>query len=211
MKAHNPFFRPQIASNYEAWYQNEGYDADQKEKTLLNWLLGHFDNVSSILEVGCGTGHFTRWLETKDKHVIGLDVSPPMIFTAKELGSKRLCLGEAQTLPFVAGSFDVVIMVTLLEFLDDPLPILREARRISKKGVVLGTINRHSFLGLHKKLKKGPIWGSACLYSISGIRDVLEKAYDDQPRIIWRTTLWPCIPWFLTLPWGGFIGMAIRW
>jgi ubiquinone/menaquinone biosynthesis C-methylase UbiE len=51
------------ASRYEAWYTTpRGQRTDQAERALLEWLLGQFPNARSILEVGCGTGHFTTWL-----------------------------------------------------------------------------------------------------------------------------------------------------
>ena len=28
--------------------------------------------------------------------------------------------------------------------------------------------------------------------------------------VVWRTTLWPLWPGALPLPWGGFIGVAVR-
>ena len=50
-------------SRYEVWYTTpRAYRAGQAERALLAWLLRSFPQVRSVLEVGCGTGHFTAWL-----------------------------------------------------------------------------------------------------------------------------------------------------
>jgi hypothetical protein len=60
----NPFFDQEIAINYEKWYQKEGLRADKEEKEILQWLINRFPDVTSIIEVGCGTGHFSRWFKS---------------------------------------------------------------------------------------------------------------------------------------------------
>jgi len=56
------YFKPEIAKVYESFYEGKYKEADIQEKNLLKFLLDQIDGVSEILEVGCGTGHFTRWL-----------------------------------------------------------------------------------------------------------------------------------------------------
>jgi hypothetical protein len=59
----NPFASPGAASGHEARYENTGRRADRLEKALMRQLLAHCPWASSLLEVGCGTGHFTRWFK----------------------------------------------------------------------------------------------------------------------------------------------------
>jgi len=71
-----------------------------KKSNLLMWLLGHFPAARSMLEIGSGTGHFTRWFENEqDMQVYGLDKSRAMLNKAKEFGSCRLVQGDAIKLP----------------------------------------------------------------------------------------------------------------
>ena len=62
LKECNPFDDSVLAGRYESWYEGPGQAADMLEKDLLRKLLSRFPDASSALEVGCGTGHFTRWL-----------------------------------------------------------------------------------------------------------------------------------------------------
>jgi Zn-dependent protease len=78
----NPFAESAVVSGYEAWYENTGRRADRLEKALLKQLLARFPQASSILEVGCGTGHFTRWFEELGLQTAGLDLSLSMLAEA---------------------------------------------------------------------------------------------------------------------------------
>jgi len=72
-----PFSHEDVAANYEAWYDTpEGRRADELEKALLAWLLQRATKPASsvsVLEIGCGTGHFTRWLRDEGLMAVGLD------------------------------------------------------------------------------------------------------------------------------------------
>jgi SAM-dependent methyltransferase len=54
------------------------------EKDLLRWMLARFPSARSVLEVGCGTAHFTRWLEPQ-RLVVGLERSAAMLREARRL------------------------------------------------------------------------------------------------------------------------------
>jgi hypothetical protein len=57
----NPFANPTMVIGYETWYETVGRRADCLEKVLLRQLLAGFPQAQTMLEVGCGTGHFTIW------------------------------------------------------------------------------------------------------------------------------------------------------
>ena len=83
----NPFDNPALAEGYEVWYENPGLRGDRLEKALLQRLLAGFPDAHTLLEVGCGTGHFTRWFKTQGLQALGLDISTPMLAEAVRLGS----------------------------------------------------------------------------------------------------------------------------
>jgi len=115
----NPFDDLSLVQGYESWYANQGLRVDRLEKALLKWLIGHFQEPRSILDVGCGTGHFTRWFELLGLWAVGLDISPVMLREAGRFGMRADVRADASHLPFEDGALDLVAMITTLEFLSD--------------------------------------------------------------------------------------------
>jgi len=206
----NPFINAEIAASYETWYQTIGRRADLQEKALLKWLLSGFPRARTILEVGCGTGHFTRWFGGLGLEAVGLDLSRPMLDEAVSLSGPVYLQGEALILPFVSKPFDLVALITTLEFLPDPLQALAEALRVARRGIILGVLNADSRLGREYKLAGGPIWEVARFFTPDELICMIRRVAGEKSRVIWRTTLWPFWPGALPLPWGGFIGMAMK-
>ena len=211
MTHNNVFANPKIASDYEIWYQTVGSQADKQEKALLKRLLRVFSTADSILEIGCGTGHITRWFSQQGMQAIGLDLSREMLQEASRFGSSLLLQGSALKLPFASNSFDIIALITTLEFLPDPIAVISEVHRVARKGLILGVINAQSCLGRKYKRSKSPIWKAARLFTPSELKQLSQQAIGEEVEIIWRTTLWPIWPASLPLPWGGFIGMAVNW
>jgi SAM-dependent methyltransferase len=208
----DPFADPGAAAGYEEWYEGEGRAADRLERGLLGWLLAGFPRAHSTLEIGTGTGHFARWLGGQGWQVVGLDRSAPMLAEAARRGGVALVRGGAAALPFAAGSFDVTLLVTTLEFLSDPGGALREAARVARGGIVLGVLNRWHPLAWRRKRSGLPLWRDVRFYSPPELAGALRRALGVLARhTIWRTTLlphpWP-YPWS-RLPTGAFIGVRV--
>jgi len=147
----NPFTNPTIVAGYEAWYETSGRRADRLEKALLKRLLAGFSRARTLLEVGCGTGHFTRWFGEQGLQAMGLDLSAPMLAEAVRLGGQLYVQGDALALPFRAEAFDLVALITTLEFVTDPVQVLSEATRVARHGLILGVLNRQSLLAWRRK------------------------------------------------------------
>jgi SAM-dependent methyltransferase len=201
-----------LASRYEKWYAGEGRCADILEKELLGKLLCLLPRARSIVEVGCGTGHFTRWMAQRGMDAAGLDISEPMLNEARRLGGPGYLSGDAHSLPFADRSYDVVALITTLEFLRDPARALAEAVRVARQGVLLGVLNRWSLLTLRYCFSGKAIWRSARFFGPWELARMVREAAGRRSRtVVWRTTLWPISGVHdLPLPWGGFIGMVVE-
>ena len=79
------------------------------------------------LEIRVGTGRFAEPLGVKE----GVEPAKAMAAIARERGIKVYEV-YAEELPFEDGSFDFVLMATVLCFLADPFRALREATRVLK-------------------------------------------------------------------------------
>lgn len=208
----NPFDDAAVAQRYEAWYGGAGKDADILEKDLLGKLLRLFPNARSVVEVGCGTGHFTRWMAERGLQAVGLDISEPMLAQARRQGGPSYRSGDAEALPFADRSHDVVALITTLEFLPHPARALAEAVRVARQGVLLGALNRWSLLTLRYRLSGKPMWRCARFFGPWELAALMRQAAGGRMKsMTWRTTLWPIASVRdLPLPWGGFIGVAVQ-
>ncbi len=126
-----------------------------------------------ILDAGCGTGVFTHDIVSSGSQVIGLDISFPMLRRAREKsGGVRFypIRGDISTLSFRDESFDKVVSVTALEFIDDAKGAVVELFRVAKKGgiVVVATLNSRSPWAARRKeeaRKEHAIFSKAVLRS----------------------------------------------
>lgn len=176
-----------------------------REKALLGKLVSQCPGAQTALEVGCGTGHFTRWLAERGLDSIGGDSSRPMLLGAHRFGSPPCLEGDAQSLPFADRAVDLVLVITTLEFVGNPLGTLVEAVRVARQGVILGVLNRWSLLAFHYRASGKPVWQTAKFFSVGELKRLVVQAAGVRLRSMrWRTTLWP-IPQLsdLPLPWGG--------
>jgi ubiquinone/menaquinone biosynthesis C-methylase UbiE len=99
-----------------------------------------------ILDAGCGTGIFTTDILSSGPQVIGLDISLPMLIQAKKKLKEYpfwIILADMLNLPFPGSSFDKVVSVTALEFVEDAKGAIGELFRITKRGgcIVVATLN----------------------------------------------------------------------
>jgi len=75
-----------IASAYNSWAEqydsNPNITRDLDQKATIETLSKY--SFNDVLELGCGTGKNTIWLQQCSKHIIGLDFSEEMLLIAKE-------------------------------------------------------------------------------------------------------------------------------
>jgi ubiquinone/menaquinone biosynthesis C-methylase UbiE len=123
---------------------------------ILN-LLGP-NQGEIILDAGCGTGIFAPDILSSGSKVIGLDLSLPMLMRAeKKLKGYplQMVLADMLNLPFPEGSFDKVVSITALEFIEDGKAAVGELFRVTKRGgrIVVATLNSLSPWALRRKVE----------------------------------------------------------
>ena len=167
---------------YEAWFDTPlGRIADRSE----NKLIDEFVTVSPgdcLLDAGCGTGRFTALLSRRGVRVVGLDSSREMLQYARlKHGVRDVVQGDAAALPFAPGSFDIVAMLTVLEFLASPDVTSAETLRVlSPSGrIFVAILNRRSPWGIWRRVRGllgNAFWRSARLYSCGEMTALLRQA-----------------------------------
>ncbi|MEA3560799.1 MAG: methyltransferase domain-containing protein [Candidatus Omnitrophota bacterium] len=204
-------FNGQIAADYDNWYESKkGRFFDKLEKALILRLIKPNPGMK-LLDIGCGTAHHIIWFKELRLKPAGVDGSPDMLDIARrKIGQGiELKLAAAENLPFADESFDIVTMITTLEFLAKPALALKEALRVSKDKVFLGVLNRYSVLSLKRRLKglfKPSVYNQARFFSICQLM-VLIKGLDKNLSVCWETTIPNSHG---RNPFGVFIGVLIR-
>ncbi len=137
---------------YDAWYYTaRGRWIAEIEFRLISALLEP-EPGARILDVGCGTGYFTRRFADEGYEVTGLDPDPAMLAYARghRAGTEDYMLGDGRRLPFSDDEFDYCISITALCFIPEERLALGELARVSRRGLALGLLNRWSLLYLQK-------------------------------------------------------------
>lgn len=211
------FFNPEYARVYESFYEGKYKEIDILEKDAITAMLGHFPHAKRILDVGCGTGHFTRWYASLGYETIGVDISPIMLDVAVTLWDGQFYNAPAQRLPFPDASFDIVSFMTCTEYMRDLQTVLREARRVGRQGIVIGIMNKWSFPTLRRKLQvllgTNPFYSTATFRSPEEIRRICEDALGKEPfEFDWIGTAFPK---FMKMrqgrkPFAAFVAIAIK-
>lgn len=132
---------------YDRWFTTPiGSLVKKYESELILDLLKPVSG-ETILDAGCGTGVFTLDILSAGTRIVGLDISFPMLWRAREKAGGYAfspVLGDIATLPFREGSFDKVISITAIEFISDARSAVAELFRVTKKGGVIVVANLNS-------------------------------------------------------------------
>ena len=206
------------AEHYDGWYSTpRGRWIADTEFALMTQLLRP-DTGTTLLDVGSGTGQFSRRFAHAGLDVVSLDPASAMLTVARRSAPELPCvLGNALALPFRDQSFDYGAAVTSLCFVAPPQQALAELWRVCRRGVILGLLNRQSLL-YYRKHGRGSYRGARWdrLDDVSRWCDAL----DPRPRRVSVTGVFlPNAGWLAqriepllsaTAPWGGFLAVALH-
>jgi SAM-dependent methyltransferase len=135
-------------ADYDAWYDTlRGRWIGETEYALAARLLAARPG-DNLLDVGCGTGWFARRAAADGLRVTGLDPDPASLDFARARSSPALnwVEGDARALPFADASFDHVLSIAALCFIDDERQAVAECVRVARRRFAIGWLNRSSLL-----------------------------------------------------------------
>lgn len=159
-----------------------GAITEAEERRAVLDLVGSASGAR-ILDVGCGDGAYLGALSRAGAVAFGLDRSRAA--AARALASIRagggVVAGDAAALPFRAGAFDLVLAVTALCFVEDPVAAVREMARALRPGgtLVLGELNASSTWAAWRRLRGwlgSATWRRATFWSAGRLRRLLRGA-----------------------------------
>ena len=172
-----------------------------------------------VLDVGCGTGWFTRQLAAlQGLQVTGIDLDADSLAFARNCDARSTyLLADALTLPFADNSFDQVLSVTALCFTADWYRAVSEIVRVTRRRFAIGMLNRHSLLWREKGRHGGSgAYRGALWLSPEEFGDSLKGLPISNPRMrsaiylpsgsITARTVERLLPG--SVPWGGFMVLS---
>ncbi|MHA1264091.1 MAG: class I SAM-dependent methyltransferase [Candidatus Helarchaeota archaeon] len=158
-------------SRYDRWFKRHRFAFQSELLTIRSQL----DPRGIGIEIGVGSGQFAAPLGIH----LGVDPSKQMLKLAKQRGIETL-KSIAENLPFRNASFDYLLMVTTICFLDDIDRAFSEAYRVLKPtgSFLVGFIDKNSPLGLrYQQFKhKNLFYRIATFYSVEDVCTHLKKA-----------------------------------
>lgn len=204
---------------YERWYHEpRGAWIGGRECALLTRMLCAEENAT-LLDVGSGTGYFSRCFSRAGLQVTGLDADATMLQYARDLsGSARLVAGRAEQLPFPPQSFDYVAAITSLCFVSNPVEALHVLWRTARRGMMLGLLNRDSVL--HRRKCGRGSYAGARWDTVGDVGNWISRLSPAPQHWHWRTAIFfpdgspiarvmeKVLP--ARLPWGGFLAVYLH-
>lgn len=205
------------AEEYDRWYETpRGRWIGQREIQLILEALQPRAG-ESLLDVGCGTGFFTRALgRALSGPIMGVDVNSAWVQYARQRDPVRAIyeVADARALPYEDRSFDLVASVAALCFVEEERAAIGNMVRVARRRVAVGLLNRRSLLWIQKGRKggrgsyRGARWHTAAeakaLFRGLAVHDVRVRSAVHIPSGGWFAQAierwWP--HWFCT---GAFL------
>lgn len=189
------------ACRYDGWYETPtGRLWDKLEKRATAKVLPRAQRGARLLDVGCGTGHWSAFFSGRGFDVTGVDISEAMIAVArsKSIANASFQVADAHALPFGDDAFQATAAITTLEFVADAGTVLREMARCTTPGrvMVLGILNALAPLNKTRKASGELPYAAARFFTPDEVRGLLEpygptevKAVGCVPRTAWLRRL----------------------
>ena len=180
-----------LATLLRFWLVDDAYADDEHGRHILQSLeRAHRFNAwmadailpfvgARVLEIGAGIGNITNRLIPRD-HYLATDISPHYLeylrsfaLSKPYLDVRRIDVEDPEAFTPLAGRFDTVIAVNILEHVADPIGALRNMRRPLERGGRL-ILYVPQGQGLYSSLDR--VLGHRCRYSPEQLRRELVAA-----------------------------------
>ncbi len=127
------------------------YDGSRRaEPAIVSALSAALDaaGARSVVEIGAGTGNYTRELVAGGRDTIALDPSAEMIAMGRAKAAARWIRADACAIPLRGGAMDAATGVNVLHHLGDLHGALRELRRVVRRCAVVQAVARENLATL---------------------------------------------------------------
>jgi SAM-dependent methyltransferase len=127
--------REEIFRDTTNWYLN------QENAVTIELIDFAAQNAGpTILDIGCATGDYCIALTERGFKCTGADINPQYVEKARDKNVNAF-LSKKDHLDFPDNSFDTALLFEVLEHVDNPQNLLKEAKRVAKKNVLITVPN----------------------------------------------------------------------
>lgn len=92
--------------------------------------------VGKVLDIGCGSGIYTHYLNSLGHDTTGMDSILNFVKAAKsKYPQEKYISGSAENIPFRNNSFDTIVLFDILEHVDD-LKVVKESLRVANRLII---------------------------------------------------------------------------
>jgi len=178
------------------WYERMSDIVPRESYLKEHWrpmraaAIGKYCQNKNVLDLGCGTGIYTRIINKYAKSVLGVDISERMLSYARSQEKLEFALADTHHIPLKRASVDVVASIGLLEYVDRG-PVVKETDRVLKAGglCLISVANKYGASAMVVRLvykltgrqylaKEPSRWGMLKLLDENGF-EVVEFRMDD--------------------------------
>lgn len=107
--------------------------SDSKRK--VSWIRTYLHKTDKVLDLGAGPCWVTSLLREEQFNVIPLDIEDLSIIDG--IGSN---VYDGRNIPYSDNEFDVALILTVLHHVKDPINLLKEVKRVSRRTVIIEDI-----------------------------------------------------------------------
>lgn len=171
-----------LAAGWTERYASGGFK--RRADFFTNEVLPRTGISGEWIDVGCGSGVFSRILAGAGARVLGVDGSAAMIEAARAVpGADRALRYEVRTVESLSqgpGAFDGALFLSVMEYLDDPAASLAAVAALVRPGgtLILSAPNRRSGLRRAQKSLRalGAMAGSKAFRYLASSRNAWSRA-----------------------------------
>ena len=117
------------------------------------------DSIKSVLDIGCGPGHFVVKFLEQGKHVTALDIAPSMLEITKQRVQAmdvevkvEYVLEDYAEYEF-SNTFDAACVMGFFDYVEDPVSILKKLLREVNKEIYISIPGDKGFLAWQRKVR----------------------------------------------------------
>jgi SAM-dependent methyltransferase len=187
----------------------------------------HVAGPQRVLYVGSGVGVGPTYIaRRRGARVVGVDIHPGMVRWSRErvqrdglVSRVELGVSDVAALPFESGSFDAVVLESVLAFVSDKAAAIDECVRVTKPGGHVGA-NESCWLMPPPLAIEHMVteWGTAIpvcddwprIWTASDLEETaLDFRYIDAAREVVGRVAWMGVPWVMEA-WGRLFKLALE-